>query len=105
MGALSVTGTEQYRKPFEPLVEGVKFADYNDLESVKALLSDKTCAIILETVQGEGGIYPAETSFWKGFERFATSRIFCLSLMRFSAVWEEPDLCLHGRDTESNQIL
>ena len=52
MGALSVTGTEQYRKPFEPLVEGVKFADYNDLESVKALLSDKTCAIILETVQG-----------------------------------------------------
>ena len=66
MGALSVTGTEQYRKPFEPLVEGVKFADYNDLESVKALLSDKTCAIILETVQGEGGIYPAETSFLEG---------------------------------------
>ena len=66
MGALSVTGTEQYRKPFEPLVEGVKFADYNDLESVKELLSDKTCAIILETVQGEGGIYPAETSFLEG---------------------------------------
>lgn len=66
MGALSVTGTEQYRKPFEPLVEGVKFADYNDLESVKALLSDKTCAIILETVQGEGGIYPAESSFLEG---------------------------------------
>ena len=56
MGALSVTGTEQYRKPFEPLVEGVKFADYNDLESVKALLSDKTCAIILETVQGKADL-------------------------------------------------
>lgn len=50
-----MTGTEQYRKPFEPLVEGVKFADYNDLESVKALLSDKTCVIILETVQGKAG--------------------------------------------------
>ena len=66
MGAVSVTGNEHYRTPFEPLIGGVKFADYNDLESVKALISDKTCAIILETVQGEGGIYPADEAFLQG---------------------------------------
>ena len=55
MGALSVTGTEHYREPFEPLIGGVKFADFNDLESVKAQITDKTCAIITEVVQGEGG--------------------------------------------------
>ena len=65
MGAVSVTGTENYRRPFEPLVGGVKFAKYNDLESVKAQITDQTCAIILETVQGEGGIYPAESEFLK----------------------------------------
>ena len=63
MGAVSVTGTEKYRTPFEPLIGGVKFAEYNDLESVKAAVSEKTCAIIMETVQGEGGIYPAEAEF------------------------------------------
>ena len=65
MGALSVTGTEHYREPFEPLIGGVKFADFNDIESVKAQVTEKTCAIIFETVQGEGGIYPAEESFMK----------------------------------------
>ena len=65
MGAVSVTGTENYRTPFEPLVGGVRFAKYNDLESVKAQITDQTCAIILETVQGEGGIYPAESEFLK----------------------------------------
>ena len=60
MGALSVTGTEHYREPFEPLIGGVKFADFNDLESVKAQITDKTCAVITEVVQGEGGIYPAQ---------------------------------------------
>lgn len=66
MGAVSVTGNEHYRTPFEPLIGGVKFAEYNDLESVKALVTDKTCAIILEPVQGEGGIYPADEAFLKG---------------------------------------
>lgn len=66
MGAVSVTGTEHYRTPFEPLVSGVKFAEFNDLDSVKALVTDKTCAIILEPVQGEGGIYPADEAFLKG---------------------------------------
>ena len=68
MGALSVTGNEKYRKPFEPLIGGVRFADYNDLESVKSQLTDKTCGIILETVQGEGGIYPATEEFLKGVQ-------------------------------------
>lgn len=66
LGALSVTGNEHYREPFGPLLPGVKFADFNDLESVKAQITEKTCAIIMETVQGEGGIYPAEPEFLKG---------------------------------------
>ncbi len=66
MGALSVTGNAHYREAFEPLIGNIKFANYNDLESVKALVTDKTCAILLETVQGEGGIYPADPEFLKG---------------------------------------
>ncbi|WP_346662952.1 aspartate aminotransferase family protein [uncultured Merdimonas sp.] len=66
MGALSVTGKESYRTPFEPLIGGVRFAEYNDLESVKAQITDKTCAIILETIQGEGGIYVASEDFLRG---------------------------------------
>ncbi len=66
MGAVSVTGNAHYREPFEPLIGGVKFADFNDLESVKAQITDKTCAIILEPVQGEGGIYPATQEFLEG---------------------------------------
>ena len=65
-GALSVTGNDHYQEPFKPLLPGIKFADFNDLDSVKALVNDKTCAIILETVQGEGGIYPATEEFLKG---------------------------------------
>lgn len=68
LGALSVTGNENYQAPFRPLLDGVKFADYNNIESVKAQITDKTCAIILETVQGEGGIYPAEREFLQGVE-------------------------------------
>ena len=59
MGALSVTGNEKYQEPFKPMIGNVKFADFNDLESVKALVNEKTCAILMETIQGEGGIYPA----------------------------------------------
>ena len=63
VGSLSVTGTEHYREPFYPLMSGVKFATFNDFGSVLANLSDKTCAIIMETVQGEGGLYPADKEF------------------------------------------
>ena len=66
MGALSVTGNEHYQEPFRPLVGGIRFADFNDLDSVKAQFNEHTCAVILETVQGEGGIYPATEEFLKG---------------------------------------
>ncbi|MBC5660924.1 aspartate aminotransferase family protein [Anaerosacchariphilus sp. NSJ-68] len=66
MGALSVTGNEKYQAPFRPLIGGIRFADYNDLESVKAQFNERTCAVILETIQGEGGIYPATEEFLKG---------------------------------------
>ena len=65
MGALSVTGNPHYQEAFKPLIGGIKFADFNDFDSVKAQVTDKTCAILLETVQGEGGIYPAEPAFLK----------------------------------------
>lgn len=66
IGSLSVTGNPHYREAFEPLMSGVKFATYNDLESVKALINDNTAAVIMETVQGEGGIRPATEEFLKG---------------------------------------
>lgn len=66
LGALAVTGNPHYQEPFAPLMPGVRFADFNDLESVKSLINEKTCAIILETVQGEGGIYPADAAFLQG---------------------------------------
>ncbi|MCR4999019.1 MAG: aspartate aminotransferase family protein [Lachnospiraceae bacterium] len=66
VGALSVTGTNHYREPFYPLMDGVKFATFNDLDSVKQQVTDKTCAILCETLQGEGGIYPATQEFLEG---------------------------------------
>ena len=66
LGALSVTGNDHYREPFEPLMPNVKFADYNDLASVEALISDNTAAVIMETIQGEGGVYPSKPEFIEG---------------------------------------
>jgi acetylornithine/N-succinyldiaminopimelate aminotransferase len=66
MGALSVTGNSEYQKAFKPLIGGIKFAEFNNLESVKNLITEKTCAIIIEPVQGEGGIYPATAEFLQG---------------------------------------
>ncbi len=65
MGALSVTGNPKYREAFEPMIGHIRFAKMNDFESVLEQVTDKTCAILFETVQGEGGIYPAEESFLK----------------------------------------
>ena len=62
-GALSVTGNPHYREAFEPMIGNIRFADLNDFDSVLACVNDKTCAIIMETVQGEGGIYPATEEF------------------------------------------
>lgn len=80
MGALSVTGNPSYQEPFKPLIGGIKFARFNDLDSVKALITDKTCAIIMETVQGEGGIYPAEAEFLKGVRSICDERDILLIL-------------------------
>lgn len=66
LGALSVTGNDHYQEPFKPLIPGIQFADFNDLDSVRAKINEKTCAIIMETIQGEGGIYPASGEFLKG---------------------------------------
>ncbi len=66
VGSLAVTGNEHYQEPFRPLMEGVNFADFNDMDSVRALVTDDTCAILLEPVQGEGGIYPADPDFLTG---------------------------------------
>lgn len=63
MGALSVTGNPHYREAFEPGIGNIKFANLNDFDSVMEQVTDKTCAILFETVQGEGGIYPATEEF------------------------------------------
>ena len=64
-GALSVTATEKYRAPFEPLVPGVEFVKFNDVADLESKIDDTVCAIILETIQGEGGIYPVTEIFWE----------------------------------------
>lgn len=80
LGALSVTGNAHYQDPFKPLIGGIRFADFNDLESVKAQITEKTCAIIMETVQGEGGIYPAEPEFIQGVRKLCDENDILLIL-------------------------
>ena len=73
-GALSVTGKKAYRDPFEPLIGPVHFAQFNDIESVRALVNDRTCAIICEPVQGEGGVYPADPAFLEALRALCNER-------------------------------
>lgn len=80
MGALAVTGKKAYREAFEPLIGNIKFASLNDIESVKSQISDKTCAILMETVQGEGGIYPAEKTFLEEVYRICQEKDILLIL-------------------------
>ncbi len=80
MGALAVTGNPHYREAFEPLIGHVKFAKFNDFESVLDQVSDKTCAIVMETVQGEGGIYPADPEFMKQVRALCDERGILLIL-------------------------
>lgn len=80
LGALSVTGNTHYQEPFKPLIGGIRFAEFNNLESVKEQMTDKTCAIIMETVQGEGGIYPAEPEFLKGVRKLCDEKDILLIL-------------------------
>ncbi len=74
LGALSVTGTPKYREAFQAFCGPVKFAQFNHLDSVKALINNKTCAIILEPVQGEGGIYPADSEFLQGLRKLCDEK-------------------------------
>lgn len=69
IGALSVTEHPAYREPFEPLIPGISFAEFNNLESVKKLVNEKTCGIIVEPVQGEGGINTATKEFMTGIRK------------------------------------
>ncbi|MGC0772729.1 MAG: aspartate aminotransferase family protein [Candidatus Acidiferrum sp.] len=71
-GAVSVTSTEKYRLPFEPLVPGVEFVRFNDVADLEAKFDDTVCAILLETIQGEGGIYPVSEEFWNRARSLAT---------------------------------
>lgn len=80
LGALSVTGNAHYQEPFKPLIGGIRFADFNDLDSVKAQITEKTCAIILEPVQGEGGIYPASREFLHGLRKLCDEKDILLIL-------------------------
>ncbi len=80
MGALSVTGNPHYREAFEPMIGNVRFADLNDFESVEAQVTDKTCAILFETVQGEGGIYPATEEFMRKVRALCDARDILLIL-------------------------
>lgn len=79
-GALSVTGNPHYREAFEPMIGNIKFADLNDFDSVLACVTDKTCAIIMETVQGEGGIHPATEDFLKKVRKLCDERDILLIL-------------------------
>ncbi len=74
MGSLSVTGNPHYQEDFKPLLSGIRFAEYNNLESVKSLVNEKTCAILLEPIQGEGGIYPADPEFLQGLRKLCDEK-------------------------------
>jgi acetylornithine/N-succinyldiaminopimelate aminotransferase len=80
MGALSVTGNPHYREAFEPGIGNIKFAELNDFDSVMAQVTDKTCAILFETVQGEGGIYPATEDFMKKVRKLCDERDILMML-------------------------
>ena len=80
LGALSVTGNAHYREPFAPLIPGIRFADFNDLDSVKARINENTCAIIMEPIQGEGGVYPATEEFIKGVRELCDAHDLLLIL-------------------------
>ena len=100
-GALSVTGNEHYQEPFRPMIGGIKFADFNDLQSVRDLVNDRTCAVILETVQGEGGIYPADPAFLAGVRELCDSRDILLILDEIQCGMGRCSVPVPGADAES----
>ena len=79
-GSVKLTGNPHYQEAFGPLIEGVKYATLNDIESVKALITEKTAAIIVEPVQGEGGVYPCHQPFMKQLRALCDEHDICLIL-------------------------
>jgi acetylornithine/N-succinyldiaminopimelate aminotransferase len=71
-GALSITHPAKYREPFAPLVPGVEFVRFNDVADLEAKFGDPVCALVLETIQGEGGIFPVSEAFWQRARALAT---------------------------------
>lgn len=80
MGALAVTGNKHYQEAFGPMIPGIRFAQFNNLASVKKLVNGKTCAIIFETIQGEGGVYPAKKEFIEGVRKLCDEKGILLIL-------------------------
>ena len=80
MGALAVTGNKHYQEAFGPMIPGIRFAQFNNLDSVKELVNDKTCAVIFETIQGEGGVYPAKKEFIEGVRKLCDEKGILLIL-------------------------
>jgi acetylornithine/N-succinyldiaminopimelate aminotransferase len=74
MGSLAATDSEKYQAPFRPLMPGVTFANFNDLDSVRAAITNETAAVIIEPVQGEGGVYPATDEFLRGLRELCNER-------------------------------
>lgn len=83
IGSLAVTDSEKYQAPFRPLMPGVTFADLDDLESARAAISDETAAVIVEPVQGEGGVYPASDDFLRGLRQLCDA---CGALLIFDEI-------------------
>ncbi|MEE0966162.1 MAG: aspartate aminotransferase family protein [Bacilli bacterium] len=79
-GSVKLTGNEAYQKPFGPLIDGVKYANINDLDSVKALVNEKTASIIVEPIQGEGGVNPCTKEFLQGLRQICDENDICLIL-------------------------
>ena len=91
-GSISTTGQPKYHKGFEPLLPGIDFADFNDLASVEALVTDETCAILVEPLQAEGGIHVGTPEFLAGCVLCATNEECCWFLMRFRLAAAAPAL-------------
>lgn len=71
-GAVAMTWTEKYRRPFEPLVPGVEFVEFNNVADLESKFTPEVCAIFVETIQGEGGVYPVSAEFWARARALAT---------------------------------
>lgn len=74
LGALAVTGQPKYQEAFGPMIEGIVYGEFNNLDSVEALVNERTCAILVEPIQGEGGIYPASQEFLEGLRKICDQR-------------------------------